>query len=232
VSETHVTDTEFTESLIDDVTESDGWYEIKHDGGWVIACQKVDGLPAPQVGETLRLYGRGIGYTVRGITVGGRTYRYLTEDEDRDRREQQQRAEEAERERKLAETSEETDRRVAALPKVFRRRIARFRRDGGHKFRRDFESYELFCCEQAVAIARALKTSAAIKKWRALPFEAQREQVTALDDGHSGNTFGTACLLASYYIHQPELVVAAHGALVPLVGCDDYGCAHPFVEPT
>lgn len=222
-------DTQFEDSVIDEVREHSDSYELKH-GGWVILCPKVDGLPAPRVGETLRLYGRGIGFTVRGIVVGGRVYRYLTEDEDADRHEQENRAREAEREQKLAETMDDTDRRIAALPIFFRERIAKFQRDGGHEFRRDFEPYELFCCEQAVAIAEALRTSEAIVAFHAERWEEQKRLVPSLSDGHSGNTFGMACVLARTYVEQPEAVAKLHGALTPLVGCDAYGCKHP--EPT
>lgn len=50
------------------------------------------------------------------------------------------------------------------------------------------------------------------------------------DDGHSGNTFGMAMQLAWLYIEHPDFVAKAHGALVPLVGCKDYGCTHEEVS--
>lgn len=224
------TDTQFTESAIEAVREGDDFYELTHDG-WMILCPKVNGLPAPKVGETLRLYGRGIGFTVRGIVVGSplawRTYRYMTEAEEAAQHEQRRQDEETARERKFEETREETDRRIAALPEPFRRRIYRFQDDGGHTFRRDYESYELFCCEQAVAIADALKNRHELRAWRELSFAEQKARVPALDDGHSGNTFGTACHLAALWMGDPELVVLTHGALTPLVGCEAYGCKHP-----
>lgn len=219
-------DLQFQESLIESVRESGDYYELTHNGAWVIGCPKVDGLPTPQVGETIRTYGRGIGSPVRGIVVNGRVYRYQTEAEQQAEHEQWCRDQEAKREQEFNEKHEETDRRIAALPLVFRERLDKFQRDGGQKFRRDYEGYELFCCEQAVVIADALKTEAAIAAWRDLPWGVQQTQVPGLSDQHSGNTFGAACALARFYVTKPEFVAKMHGALVPLVGCDDYGCKH------
>lgn len=223
-------DTQFEESVIDEVRESGDYYEVSHDG-WTIGCPKVEGLPAPTIGETLRLYGRGTGYSVRGIVINGRVYRYQTEAEEKAAHEQYCRDQEAKREQEFSEKRDGIDVRIAALPPIFRARIEKFQRDGGHDFRRDYEGYELFCCEQAVAIADALKTADAIAAWRDLPFGVQRTQVPALSDQHSGNTFGMACQLARLYIERPEFVAKAHGALVPLVGCESYGCKHDEPAP-
>lgn len=50
--------------------------------------------------------------------------------------------------------------------------------------------------------------------------------MTTKDDGHSGNTFGCAARLAYHYLTEQENIVREHGALVPLVGCEKYGCPH------
>lgn len=55
----------------------------------------------------------------------------------------------------------------------------------------------------------------------------QRAVLPTLFDGHSGNSFGMALRLAYHYLTNPENVFLEHGALTPLVGCDDYGCRHP-----
>ncbi len=226
-------DTQFEESIIEAVRESGDYYEITHNGAWVIGCPKVEGLPAPQVGETIRTYGRGIGSTVRGIVINGRVYRYQTEAEERVEHERQHAERQAEAERKLIETQPETDRRIAALPEIFRERLAKFQKDGGHEFRRDYEGYELFCCEEAVKIATALKDRGeAVQAFAKLDWTQQKMVVPALSDDHSGNTFGTACRLAHWYLQRPENVVREHGALTPLVGCDAYGCKHETVAAT
>lgn len=223
-------DNQFEESIIDAVREHSDGYELTHDG-WTLSCPKVEGLPAPRVGETMRCYGKGIGYTVRGIVVGGRVYRYQTEAEEIERHAAWCREQEAKRERELFANLAETDRRIAALPPLFQERIAKFQRDGGPEFRRDYEGYELFCCEQAVAIVDALHTSEAIRSFHAAPWDEQKRLVSGLSDGHSGNTFGAACMLALAYVERPEYVAKLHGALTPLVGCEAYGCKHDGSNP-
>ncbi len=224
------TDHEYEEHVIEEVREEAGdYYELSFGRAMGIGCPKVPGLPAPQFGETLRLYGRGFGSTVRGIVINGRVYRYQTAAEADAAHEQWCLDREVQREREFTEQRDATDRRIAALPPLFQERIAKFQRDGGYAFRRDYEGYELFCCEQAVVIADALKTDEAVLAWAKLPYEQQKAAVPGLDDGHSGNTFGMAVRLAHWSLSHPENVVKEHGALVPLVGCEDYGCKH---EPT
>ncbi len=220
-------DVQFRECAIGTVREYPDSYELTADDGWTIGCPKVEGLPAPCAGETLRLYGRGIGYPVRGIVVNGRVYRYLTEMQEDARHEVWCRELEAKREQDFQASLTDTDRRIAALPALFRERITKFQQDGGHEFRRDYEGYELFCCEQAVVIADTLQTVEAIRGFHAAAWDEQKRLVPGLSDEHSGNTFGMACALARMYLEHPEHVTKLHGALTPLVGCDAYGCKHP-----
>jgi hypothetical protein len=95
-------------------------------------------------------------------------------------------------------------------------------------WRRDYESYELFVCEQAASLA-ALPKDGLIRDWyerfRVLPYKAQKVEWPGLDDGHSGNTFGAAVQLA-YRLdtNDRRAIVQGHGAMVALVGCAKYGC--------
>ncbi len=75
-------DAQYQETIIEEVRVEPDRYLLKYDGFIVLSCPKVDGLPAPKVGETLRTYGRGMGYIVRGIVVNGRVYRYRTAAEE------------------------------------------------------------------------------------------------------------------------------------------------------
>ena len=52
----------------------------------------------------------------------------------------------------------------------------------------------------------------------------KQKMIVPIDDGHSGNTFGCAVMLAILYVTSPEYIIKAHGALAPLVGCEAYGC--------
>lgn len=93
---------------------------------------------------------------------------------------------------------------------------------GSPDYRRDFEEYELFVCEQAWAIIQAGITD--VKAFHALDWKAQREVVPAISDQHSGNTFGMATRLAHWWLTKRANVALEHGALTPLVGCESYGC--------
>ena len=57
-----------------------------------------------------------------------------------------------------------------------------------------------------------------------LEYNLQKEVIPNLGEGHSGKSFGAAMFLASMFLQRPALIAKAHGALCPLVGCDDYGC--------
>ena len=116
----------------------------------------------------------------------------------------------------------EFERTDASLPKCFQERIDKFRTNND-RFRIDYESYEVFCCEQAVVIANACKTPEEIQVFASKKWDEQLKQVPELSDGHSGNTFGASCHLAHWYLSNPENVIKMHGALSPLVGSDEYG---------
>jgi hypothetical protein len=106
-----------------------------------------------------------------------------------------------------------------ALPDDFKQRIDRFRKNNPD-FRVDYEAYEMFCCMEAIKIANACKTVENVDKFYK---SGNSKLVPDLSDGHSGNTFGCACLLAKLHLESPELVHQAYGAMSPLVGSKDYG---------
>lgn len=226
------TDTEYEDQPIAEVRcEGDGKYSVKRADGWSIGWQCDF---EPKVGDNARYFGRGVGYTVRGIVYlpldgsPAQVVRYQTDAEDRAERDRLMGEDQERRERDFLATQTDTDRRIDALPTIFRERMLKFQRDGGHDYRRDYEGYELFCVEQAVVIADALQTPEAIDHFHRLnSWAEQKEAVPGLDGGHSGNTFGCACSLAKAYVTNPEFVTKMHGALTPLVGCEEYGCKHP-----
>jgi len=129
------------------------------------------------------------------------------------------------------------DRRFAALPELFQIRIQKFR-DNNPSFRWNYESYEMFCCEEALKIAQALGAQdrhplepvdlleTRFKAFQDLDF-AEQKKLTGFSDGHSGNTFGIAVHLAYLYLKTPENVPKMHGALAPLVGSQAYGDVPP-----
>lgn len=221
-------DTEFEEVTIAKVErEGDGGWAIVRSDGWSFFVPPESPV-TPAVGMTARFYGRGIGYTVRGLFIGGEKVFYRTAQEEKEKCRKGAEAETAKRADELEKNRAEMDRQFAALPKAFQDRIATFRANNPN-FRRDYEPYELFCCEQAVLIAKALdkgdvdKNEIAFAVFRAMSFDEQKERVPGLDDGHSGNTFDCATEMARQYLARPENVTRMHGALAPLVGSVAYG---------
>lgn len=213
-----------TLTAVSEYTDNDGrrWWTFGM-GGMGIGAEIVPGV-SPQPGDRIRLWGRGFGYAVRGIAINQHVLRYETEDEISARfKREGEKMDRKRREEFEAAGRAELDAKYAALPPVFQRRLDKFRANNP-EFRWKYEGYEMFCCEQAVAFATTLRSAEAIREFRELPYEEQRKRVPAMDDSHSGNTFGAACALAVWYLEQPENVVAAYGALAPLVGSKEYGC--------
>jgi hypothetical protein len=77
-------DAEFEEVIIAEATarEASGGWEIKRSDGWIFFVPK-DSPVAPAVGMTARFYGKGIGFTVRGLFLDGVEVFYRTEVEDK-----------------------------------------------------------------------------------------------------------------------------------------------------
>lgn len=217
-------DTEFTDERIKSVrpcSDGNGWQITRYDGWSFFVPPESPIEPNPEM--EVRFYGEGIGRPVRGLFLDGVKVFYRTEQEESERHRQWCADREREQKHDFEKNRAETDRRVAALPTVFQERLARFRANNPD-FRWKYESYELFCCEQAVEIAKALGSADKVRAFKDLPWKDQQAAVPALSDGHSGNTFGCACALAYCYLVEPGNFQKMHGALAPLVGSQEYGC--------
>lgn len=222
------TDPEYQEWKLTKVEPGEKGWSLYADGCGIF-CPGDLCSQAPAVGETARLYGKGFGYRVRGIVIEGRVYYYLPEAEDQKAQLDERLAAQRERMRELERDRPERDRRRAALPEVFRERLAEYERRNP-MWRAEFEPYELSVCEDAVAVAKhcgepsSPEALRALEAFRALEWQAQKAAIPTLFDGHSGNSWGCALHLAARYIQSPTYVRGAHGALCPLVGCKEYGC--------
>jgi hypothetical protein len=223
-------DGQFEAHVIDEVRESAEHWELTFKSGWSFGIAKATGI-VPKVGNLARLYGKGIGYVVRGCVVDGQVAYYRSDAEEDAKR----LADIADREKKERETFEanrdDNDRRIAALPPEFNARFYRFRaHNPDHRWK--FEGYELFCCEEAVRISAAAKAAKGtvspvewLRAFHAANVETQKKLAPDLKmSEHSGNTFGFAVQLAHCYLTEPALVEKMHGALANLVGCEEYGC--------
>lgn len=219
-----VNDNSFEEAKIVAVNGDNNGWMIKRDDGWSFFVPGDSGV-TPEVNQTARFYGEGAGFTVRGLFLNGQKVFYRTKEEDQERHRKWCEDKEKQDKEKFEATKELTDHRVSLLPLVFQQRLQRFR-DNNPDFRWKFESYELMVCEQAVLFAKRFKTPEAIKNFYDKPWDIQEEMCPGLDQGHSGNSFGCAIKLATLYVTNPDEVILEHGALVPLVGCLEYGCFH------
>lgn len=208
-----------------------------------------------------------LGSSVVRIALRGREVFNLTDEEFWHQRDREQEEHERKREEDFRRERADLDARFEALPPEFKQRIERFR-ENNPDFRQQYESYEMFCCTEAVRIARGVERHvgdgayedevaafwadeekrklAAYPRdeaweeprsphlrflfwWEALGSKAygydlkREKEVIPYDDGHSGNTFGAACMLARLYLEDASLVPKMHGAMSPVVGSEEHG---------
>lgn len=185
---------------------------------------KADAPGQPRVGAVCRMYGRGLGYPVRGVFFDGVENFYRTPAQSREHFKRMGVARDLERQRRWAEKGKaEFDAAYAALPGVFQKRLDRFAYNL-EGFGWQNGAYEMSCCVDGVRIAKALKTPEAIAAFARLPWAEQEKAIPDLFGGHSGNTFGMAVRLAHHYVTDPDLVWKEHAAMAALLGCQDAGC--------
>jgi len=221
-------DAQFTSEKIVSVApqacgEEAGW-SLTFEKGFSLWCPGKLCAQPPSPGETARLYGKGIGYNVRGIVIDGRVYRYLTEAEEAEQHRQQLLERDRQNQERLDRERAERDARRAALPEPFRLRLDGFEA-ARPNWRRDHEPYELFCCEEATRLAARFPTSEALMAFSKLGHEEQKVAAPEVRlSEHSGNTFGAALNFAAGYLNTPGLVPMFHAAICPLLGCKECGC--------
>jgi len=182
--------------------EGGGW-NLSFDNGWSIACTDENCKIAPKVGETVKLFGAGVGSAVRGIVIDERLYRYQTVDQEAEAHSQWL----AEYDRVQKEDWEKNKidilARLELLPDLFRERLKGFMaKDPKFASAAMGLAYELFASEQAVEIAKHLDSVGAVEAFRGENCESQKLLVPTLDEGHSGCTFGMAVSLAKHYLTQ------------------------------
>ena len=220
-------DEQYELTSLEDFTKLPDGYELKlEDGCFLMPGHTV----TPKVGDEVRLYGKGAGYQVRGLSVGGELVFYRTEEEQDLENERSMRRQDEEALERYKANLVRTEQRIGRLPSVFQERIMAFRandNDWAHKY----EGYELGTCELAVALSKTLKTVESLQEFRDLPHEEQERLVPAISEGHSGNTMGCAMGLAYTYLTKKQNIPLMHGAMCPLVGCKAYGCYASRIPP-
>lgn len=223
-----MSDDKWQSCMIVEVTDEGDRFMIRVDDGWSVSLPKKDFLATPSVGNGAHL--GEFGQVVRGIQCGDKTVYYKSKAQLEQERLEWLAKKYAEEEQQLSDEREDRDLRWSKLPEVFQKRPVIFTK-GQPRWRQKYEPYELFVCEQAFAIAEYFKTKEAIIAWLSLEADRQYEACPVLSKEHSGNTFGMSVRLARAYLEDPKLVPQMHGAIVPLVGCEECGCTHPREEP-
>lgn len=212
-------DDDYNEWLITNVEESESGYSIGTNGAWTIPLEKKHGIE-PKKGQTIKVWGD-IGRPIRGIAINGETAFYRTPQQQEEHHRQEVKEMNDEKRAEFEEKREEYDSQYDELPEVFQKRIDRFR-SNNPDFRWKYEPYELFCCQEAVKIAKAMEDTDGVQKFNKANHQEKTEMVD-LGEGHSGNTMGAATMLAYVYLDSPKKVIEVHGALAPLVGSEEYG---------
>ena len=174
----------------------------------------------PKAKDNIVLYT--LGSTVRGLDINGKKVFYKTDQQLEDDRQKMLERMRQEKEDEFKKSKPVLDARFNALPQFFKDRIRRFR-ENNSKFRIEYESYEMFCCEEAIKFLKYFKTKEEVEAFSKADYNEQKKMVPDMSDDHSGNTFGSACQLAWLYLDNPKNVVLMHGALSTLVGSEDYG---------
>jgi hypothetical protein len=183
-------------------------YEITFDGGWSTSCPLPFNEIPPKVGDTVRQYHllengkNNIGYPHRGIAINGVIAFYIHPQLYNVKHENWVEDWRRDKETRFEKNRLEYDKRVEALPELFRDRIYFFEnKNGKDEFWIEDGGYELFIYEQAVVFAETLGSIEAIEEFHELSYEEQMKRVPQMADGHSGNTFGGAIGFAKWYLN-------------------------------
>lgn len=175
-----------------------------------------------KIGDVVTLHTVNVS-TIRGVDINEVPVFYKTEENLETKHQEWPTNYEKKKRNTFKENKARMDADYESLPDNFKKRIDRFRKNNP-KFRIDFEEYELFCCKEALKIAKAFKNRWEIAKFKDdLLWEQQIREVPDLSSDHSGNTFNCACMLASLHLECPDMVPKMHGSLSPLVGSKDFG---------
>lgn len=203
---------------IDEMVAADEYIDItvekatryEDESGWTIEWDSMGtGVTAPpevhvNPGDTIRFYGLtgdGFGGQRHGWALNGFLIEWLTPWERFAERVQWLANYDREKRERFVKERDEMDTRYEALSAPLKARIDRFRAERAD-FRIDSEGYEMFACVDADHIANLLRPrieagedpDAVVDEFKDLPWD---DQVAAgIQEGHSGNTFGGACMMA------------------------------------
>lgn len=125
------------------------------------------------------------------------------------------------------EQKERLTRMYDALPDAFKARIDFFR-NATNTFKYNFESYELFVCQEAAKLTERFPDKQSLKDYiKKLSESTEPFDAKELSRSHSENSLIAMCRLALIYVDSPEQLPTEHGALCGLTKCAEYGCFNP-----
>lgn len=208
------------EGIIKECTKHDDGYSISLEGGicFYLLFENYNGPLIPKVGDKILLHSYG-GSGIRGIDLNDINLYYKSDNDLENDRKKWLAKYEKQKKEDFEKNKHKLDKDFNSLPDFFQKRITKFR-NNNPKFRVDYESYEMFCCTEAVKIAKKLKTPEKVKEF--VEKQYPMDMVPSIDNGHSGNTIGCAAKLAYIYLSDPTYVSKMHGALSPIVGSKEY----------
>lgn len=208
-------------TTIKEVTDNGDYFTIETEERCCFGFSKTHGV-TPKAGDAIIVHTKN-GSTIRGIDLNGKKIFYKTDEDLEKEHKEWCDNNKKEKEAKFIEDKASLDASYNALPKCFKERIDKFRTNNPN-FRVEYEGYEMFCCEEAIVIAKACKTAKGLREFQDMKHAEQVKFIPELSKEHSGNTFGASCSLAFWYLILPENVTKMHGALANLVGSEEYGC--------
>lgn len=159
---------------------------------------------------------------IRGISLNDKLLFYKSDAELEDQRIKDMKNRENDKKIQFKKNRNNLDIKYNSLSEIFKQRIDKFRKNNPY-FRIEYESSELFVCQQAIEILKYINKEEDMIKFSELSFDEQIKIVPTLDGGHSGNTFNITLRLAYWYIKDMKSVINVPGALEYLVGSKDYG---------
>lgn len=199
--------THLMSGVIETITDDGKYYSIglKDGVNFGLAKKHVSRRKiVPQAGDIITLHTYG-GSSIRGIDLNEKKLYYLTEAQLEADRVKWLAKNQKRKETAFKKGVKRLDKAYDNLPDAFKKRFDRFRANDAN-FRVDSESYEMFCCEQAVAIAKGCGTPDDVKTFARKEWAEQVKIVPELNDGHSHNTFGSAINLAYWYLTDPTKI--------------------------
>ena len=152
---------------INNISENNEIYYIDLKDSRSFCLEKRYGI-IPKIGDIIKLH-TVKGLIVRGVDINEESIFYKSNEQLDQEYKKWCKDYEKKKQLQFNIDRKQLDEDYELLPIVFKERINKFR-SNNPKFRVDYESYEMFCCKEAIKIAEALKTAENIKEFSKLDY--------------------------------------------------------------